>query len=111
MSSEALLPTRRLALGSAALVDGFALIGFEIHPDATAQQLETVLQDLVQSGEQALVFVESGLASCDCAVLERIRTELVRIVVVEIPPLNAPQDYHPPLEQLVRSVLGPSALE
>jgi len=31
--------------------------------------------------------------------------------VTEVPPLHAPEAYHPQVEELVLRVLGPSALE
>jgi hypothetical protein len=34
-----------------------------------------------------------------------------RLVVVEIPPLEAPHDYHPQVEDMILSILGPTALE
>lgn len=103
--------TRLIAIGSAPLVEGFGLIGFEIFPDADAAEMERVLEQLERSQHPALVLIESELARCPCGVLERIRNRYVRIVVVEIPQLHAPQDFHPEVENLVRSVLGPSALE
>lgn len=103
--------TRLIAIGSAPLVEGFGLIGFEIFPDATMEEVEKILEQIERSQRPALVLIESDLARCPCGVLERIRSRYVRIVVVEIPQLHAPQDFHPEVENLVRSVLGPSALE
>ncbi len=108
---DAIEPTRMIAIGSAALVEGFALVGFEIYPDAGEKELELVLNELVRHNAKALVLLESDLARCDCPVLQYIRSEYVRVVVVEIPQLHAPCDFHPQVEQLVLSVLGPEALE
>lgn len=109
--SEAAAGTRLIAVGSAALVEGFGLIGFETYPDASVHDLEVLLDDLVRHRSTALILLESELARCPCRVLERIRSQYVSIVVVEVPQLNAPADFHPQVEELVRSVLGPSALE
>lgn len=106
-----LAPTRLIAMGSAALVEGFALIGFETFPDVSEERLEEILLQVERFNDQALIFLESDLARCDCAVLDRIRTQYVRVVVVEIPELHAPESYQPEVEELVRSVLGPSALD
>lgn len=103
--------TRLIAVGPAALVEGFALIGFETYPDAGFPELEALLEALVRERSTALILLESELAGCSCGVLDKIRSRHVRIVVVEVPQLHAPGDFHPEVEGLVRSVLGPSALE
>lgn len=103
--------TRMIALGSAALTGGFNLIGFETVADASPQSLEQLLAELFTSRQKALVLVEEGLARSNGPWLRRVRNEGGRIVVVEVPPLQAPADYRPPVEALVESILGPSALE
>jgi vacuolar-type H+-ATPase subunit F/Vma7 len=103
--------TRLIAMGSAELTLGFRLIGFEIFADATVDDVEELLKELVQQREKALVLLEPELARCDSASLEHVRSEGGRIVVTEVPSLRAPQDYHPEVEDVVRSVLGPGALE
>lgn len=104
-------PTRIIALGSAALTEGFGLIGVETLPDATAEQLETLLADLVRRKEKALVFLEHNLARSGGQWLRHVREEGGRIVITEIPPLHAPGDYHPQVEDVVRAILGAQALE
>ena len=42
--------------------------------------------------------------------LSRLRDEGGRIVVTELPPLTAPHDYAPAVDEVVRAVLGPEAL-
>lgn len=100
-----------IALGSAALTEGFSLIGMETIADATPAMLETLLADLVRHQEKALVFLEHDLARSQGPWLTRVREEGGRVVVAEIPPLHAPEDYHPQVEDLVRAILGASALE
>lgn len=102
---------RLIAMGHAALTQGFALLGFETHPDADREMVESVLEQLLKHREKALVLLEHELARADGVYLNRVRSEGGRIVVVEVPPLHAPADYHPPVEDLVERVLGPSALE
>lgn len=103
--------TRMIAMGSAALVQGFALIGFETWPDASEEDLARVLADLIRAQEKAVVFLEPHLIRCQSQELARVRAEGGRIVVTEVPLLHAPGDYHPLVEELVTSVLGPAALE
>lgn len=103
--------TRMLVLGSAPLAQGFALIGFEAYPDATPVQLEKVLADLHRSHATALVLVEHELAQQGGEWFDRVRTEGGRIVLTEVPPLNAPAGYHPAVEDLVTDILGDQALE
>lgn len=102
---------RMIAMGGAALAQGFALLGFETWPDATTEDLERVLQELLRSEAKALVIVEHSLAEAGGAAFRRVRAEGGRIVITEVPPLHAPADYRPPVEDLVRRVLGPNALE
>ena len=104
-------PTRLIAMGRSGLTEGLALIGFETIADATAADVEQLLNELLQRRERALVLLEPYLARCDCKALQRIRSEGGRIVVTEAPPLHAPGNYHPMIEDLVLSVLGPTALE
>jgi len=104
-------PPRMLAFGSAPLVEGFALIGFEAYPDASPELLEQTLARLHRSNATALVLVEHQLARSGGEWFRRLRNEGGRIVITEVPPLHAPADYHPAVEDLVTEVLGEQALE
>lgn len=102
---------RVIALGGAALMQGFALLGAETYEDATLDDVERVLAELLRGHDQALVFVENTLVTRAGSYLDRVRREGGRIIVSEIPPLDAPDSYRPPVEALVTRVLGASALE
>jgi len=102
---------RLVVLGSAGLTEGFSLIGAEVYPDANPAKVEEVLAQLVKEGSQALVLLESGLAHAGGTWLNRLRNEGGRIVVTELPPLSAPHDYAPAVDEVVRAVLGPEALK
>jgi vacuolar-type H+-ATPase subunit F/Vma7 len=102
---------RLVVLGSAGLAEGFSLIGAEVYPDADSAKVEEVLAQLVKDGSQALVLLESGLAHVGGTWLNRLRNEGGRIVVTELPPLSAPYDYAPAVDEVVRAVLGPEALK
>lgn len=101
---------RLVVLGSAGLAGGFSLIGAEVHTDADAATVETVLEQLANSGDEALVLLETHLARSNGYWLNRLRNEGGRIVITELPPLPAPQDYAPAVDEVVRAVLGPEAL-
>lgn len=103
--------TRLIVMGSAELTLGFELIGFETVPDAGAADLERVLGELLAQRDKALILLEPELARSDVPSLAQVRREGGRIVVTEVPPLSAPYDYHPEVEDVVRSVLGPGALD
>lgn len=103
--------TRMIAMGGAALTQGFALVGFETWPDADANTVGQVLDQLLTRGQRALVLLEPDLARCDCPQLARVRAESDRIVIAEIPPLQAPQEYRPAVEDLVLRVMGAHALD
>jgi vacuolar-type H+-ATPase subunit F/Vma7 len=102
---------RLVVLGSAGLAEGFSLIGAEVYADADAAKVEEVLGLLVKSGDEALVLLESHLAHSGGHWLDRLRNEGGRIVVTELPPLAAPHDYSPAVDDVVRAVLGPEALK
>lgn len=102
---------RLVVLGSAGLTEGFSLIGAEVYPDADQAKVEEVLAQLVKDGSEALVLLESVLAHAGGAWLNRLRNEGGRIVVTELPPLSAPHDYAPAVDDVVRAVLGPEALK
>ena len=104
-------PTRMIALGSAALTIGFSLIGFETVPDATPEQLEALLRELVRDNQKAMVIIECDLARSEGKWLKRVRDEGGRIVVSEVPQLHDPGSFRPRVEDLVESILGASALE
>lgn len=108
---SALRATRIIAMGSSALAEGFALIGCEAWADAKPGDVERVLADILRRRESALVLLEPHLARCESPSLQQIYAEGGRVVVTEIPPLHAANDYHPQVEDLVASVLGSSALE
>ena len=103
--------TRLIAMGSSALMEGFALIGFETWPEAGADDVEQVLTDLLRHRHRALIFLEPRLARSGGAMLQKVRNEGGRIVITEVPPLQSPQEYHPEVEDLVVSLLGGAALE
>jgi vacuolar-type H+-ATPase subunit F/Vma7 len=101
---------RLVAMGSAPLVEGFALLGFETFPDATPQDVERLLSGMLRERERALVLLEQKLAE-DGPALEQVRREGGSILVTEIPALGSPESYRSPVEELVLKVLGPGALE
>ena len=82
-------------MGGAALMQGFALIGFETWPDADETVLQEVLTELLRERQRALLLLEPRLARCDCAPLRIVLNEGGRIVVSEIPPLDAPERLPP----------------
>lgn len=100
---------RLIAMGGAALMQGFALIGFETYPDADEPTLERVLTELLRERERALVLLEPPLARCACAPLRMVLNEGGRIVVGEIPPLEAPENYHPVVDDLLAATIHSGA--
>jgi vacuolar-type H+-ATPase subunit F/Vma7 len=102
---------RLVVLGSAGLAGGFSLIGAEVHADADQATVETVLEQLARSGDEALVLLETHLAHSGGHWLNRLRNEGGRIVITELPSLPAPQDYAPAVDEVVRAVLGSEALK
>lgn len=93
--------TRIIALGSAALMDGFSLAGVEVMPNATADELEALLKSLVSGKGKALVLIESGLADEPGPWLQRVRSEGGRVVVVQVPSLASAGGYRSDVDRLI----------
>lgn len=102
---------RFIVMGSHTLTEGFELLGFETFPEATVATVEKILTELLASQEKALVFLENTLSYPPPPAVLRARRLASRIIITEIPPLNAPETYRPLVEDLVVRVLGTSALE
>ena len=98
-------------MGSHALAEGFALLGFETFPNATTDMVEDILAELLKNKEKALVFLEDQLTQQQGSTFLRARSEAAGIIITEIPPLNAPETYRPSVEELVARVLGPAVLD
>ena len=100
-----------LALGSAALMDGFALLGIETHADIAAAEIDELLSALVRRRESALIFIQQDLMSADIPTIRQLRSQGGAILICEIPSLHAAEDYRPEVENLIGRVLGSSMLE
>ena len=108
---EAAAQARMIALGSAALMEGFALIGFETHIDPAPEDIEKLMQDLLRARQSALVVIEQGLANNPGRHLARAQNDGGRIIITEIPEILLPENYHSRVETLMQDVLGANALE
>ena len=111
MNAPAQHPTRIIAMGSGALMDGFRLAGVETRPDASPAQLEALLQELMNGRQRALLLLENALAQSDGPWLRRARAESGYIVVTQIPPLHLPGDYRTAADALLPQVMGGAEIE
>jgi vacuolar-type H+-ATPase subunit F/Vma7 len=102
---------RLIMMGSDELCEGFALLGFETFPNATTKNVEELLSELVKNQEKALVFLENNLSQQPGAAFLHARSESDRIIITEIPSLNAPNTYRPSVEILIARILGTAALD
>jgi len=109
--SSSLAPARMIALGSAPLMEGFALIGFETHVDPTPEAIEELMQKLMRDQQGALVVIEQSLARNAGRNLTRAQREGGRIIITEIPEIHLSGGYHSRVENLVLEILGATALE
>jgi vacuolar-type H+-ATPase subunit F/Vma7 len=82
--------TRMLFLGADSLADGFRLIGFETHPNPSADDVDQVFRALRKSRDKAFVVVDEAVMRSGAGNLARVRREGGRIVVVAVPPLAGP---------------------
>jgi vacuolar-type H+-ATPase subunit F/Vma7 len=106
MGTPAAYSTRIIAMGSGPLMDGFRLAGVETWPDASAAQLEALLQEMMNGRQRALLLLENELAQSDGPWLRRVRAESGYIVVTQIPPLHLPGDYRTAADALLPQVMG-----
>jgi vacuolar-type H+-ATPase subunit F/Vma7 len=109
--SVGLAPARMIALGSAALMEGFALIGFETYVDPASETVEKLMQELLHKQHAALVVIEQSLTKNPGRQLLRAQNEGGRIVITEIPEIHLSANYHSRVENLVQSLLGPTSME
>ncbi len=89
-AAESPSTTRMLFLGDDSLADGFRLIGFETHPNPSADDVDQLFRALRKSRDKAFVVVDDGVMRSGAANLERVRREGGRIIVVSVPPLAGP---------------------
>ena len=108
---DGLTPARMIAFGSAALMEGFALIGFETYADPTPETIEKLLHELMRDQQAALMVIEQGLARNAGRNLARAQREGGRIIITEIPEIHLSGSYHSRVENLVQEILGATALE
>ena len=102
-------PTRLLFLGEEGLADGFRLIGFETHPDPTPEAVDLVLRVLSRNREKAFVVVDDRVMRADIPNLQRLRREGGRIVVIAVPPLNAPPVLSSEVADRLTALFGAAA--
>ena len=100
-----------IALGSAALMDGFTLLGIDAHADLEADAINDLLTGLVRNRERALVFIQQDLMTADIPMIQQLRTQGGSILLCEIPSLHTVDNYQPEVERLIGRVLGSSMLE
>ena len=105
-----LRPARLIAMGDEALMQGFALIGFETWPDAGEQELEALLGELIAGKAQALLLLQSRLARSDVPNLRQVLNEGGRLVVAEIPSLAAAEGFQSSIEELLEGFMQPGGI-
>jgi vacuolar-type H+-ATPase subunit F/Vma7 len=106
-AESTLQSARLIAMGDEALMQGFALVGFETWPDAGREELDRLLGELIAGKEQALLLLQSRLMRSGSANLQRVMNEGGRLVVAEIPSLEAADGFHSSIEELLQGVMQP----
>lgn len=103
-------PTRMLFLGEERLADGFRLIGFEVHPDPTPEEVERLLRGLERNRERAFVVVDDAVMRAAPPTLALLRREGGRIVVIAVPRLTAPPVLSSDVAQRLTKLFGAATL-
>ncbi len=105
--SDASSPTvRNIFIGSAALTDGFRLIGFETLTDPQLPQLDQLLGELQRNRQRALLIVEQPVTRMGSKLLDQVRSEGGRIVLSEVPSLQDPDDFQGELDAQLKKLTG-----
>jgi vacuolar-type H+-ATPase subunit F/Vma7 len=104
-------PTRLLFLGETGLAEGFRLIGFETHPDPSPAEAERIIRELSHTRERAFLIVDDRLMAADIPSLKRVRREGGRVLVISVPPLNAPPRLASEVTDRVSALFGAAALQ
>lgn len=97
---------RIIAVGSAALTDGFRLAGIEVLADASGTQLEELIKSLWSNQENALLLVEAALAENPGPWMQRALSEGGRLVLVQVPALASGGAYQTDVDRLIRGGLA-----
>lgn len=100
-----------IAMGSAALMDGFSLLGIKTYADESTEVINQVLTDLKREHERALIFIQQDLMQADIPMVNRLRNRGGTILLCEIPLLHEAENFQPEVENLVSRVMGGSILE
>ncbi len=111
MAEQTFHTTRLIFMGEAALCDGFRLIGFETHSDPDLETTQRLLGELVKQRQHAFVVIDQRISRSGASMLQQIRHEGGRIVLAEVPSLNNATEFHSPLDEQLRRLIGGTAME
>ncbi|MDJ0882211.1 MAG: V-type ATP synthase subunit F [Gammaproteobacteria bacterium] len=100
-----------VAMGSSALMDGFALLGIQTYADLSLEKINDVLLDVKRKHRRALVFLEQDIINADIPMVNRWRNQGGSMLICEIPALDQLNEFQPEVEQLIARVMGTSVLE
>ncbi|MEJ2465694.1 MAG: V-type ATP synthase subunit F [Candidatus Thiodiazotropha sp.] len=106
MADVSTVPVRNIFIGSAALTDGFRLIGFETLTDPDLQQLDRLLADLQGNRQRALLIIEQSVNRMGSKLLDQVRNEGGRIVLSEVPSLHDPDNFQGDLDAQLKKLTG-----
>jgi len=95
--------TRMIALGSAALVRGFKLIGFEGLSNPDHDEVRHLINQLVTQQQRAFLVIEQKLADQLRDVLCPIQQEGGEILMMELPSIHEPDNLHSYLSEKIEA--------
>ena len=108
--SEPVKRTRMLFIGSAALTDGFRLIGFETLTNPKEEEIDRLITGLLERRENAFLVVEQRDEYAASRMLRQVRSEGGRIVLSEVPSLHDPSCFHCELDKQIEKLMGVGGL-
>lgn len=98
--------THLLFFGEQTLADGFRLIGFETHPDPSAEAVDRRLRELQRERDRAFVIVDDELMQADIPTLHQVRREGGRILVIAVPRLGSDPRLHSDVAARLGALFG-----
>jgi vacuolar-type H+-ATPase subunit F/Vma7 len=106
--SDSIKKTRMIFIGSAALTDGFRLIGFETLVSPGLAEIDSLIVGLLERRENAFLVVEQREEYGSSRMLQQVRSEGGRIVLSEVPSLHDPSCFHCELDKQIERLMGGS---
>lgn len=93
-------------IGDDYTVHGFRLIGIDSKVVTTPKEAETALMEILSKQDYGIVIISEETASWIRPLIDKIRMELSRPLIVEIPGPKGPTESRKSLREFVQEAVG-----